>query len=1658
MASIDERVVQMSFDNAKFEAGVAKTMTTLTKLNEALKNVGATANFGDIDKAANKVTFTGLTNAIDKLKSKFNFANENQSFSGIEAASSKVTFGPISSAIDSIKNKFSTLTAGPVAAIDTLREKLRFTGADKGLNDIENASNRVKFAGAGAAADNLKTKLRFPGVEGTFSNIEKASGIVKMGGITNAISDVTAHFSSMAVVATAALGTIVSKVTSTGLSLAKSLTVDPLIGGLKEYSTNLNSIQTILANTQFGGSTLKDVNAALLQLNKYSDKTIYNFSQMAKNIGTFTAAGVDLDTSVASIKGIANLAALSGSSAEQASSAMYQLSQAIASGRVSLQDWNSVVNAGMGGATFQRALAQTAQAMGTVADGAVKIDKATGKATINGESFRESITAKPGEESWLTSDVLTSTLEQFTGDLTVAQLKAKGFNDEQIKAIRQTAKTAQDAATQVKTLGQVFDVAKETIGSGWAQTFQTIFGDFEEAKGTFTALSGAINGFINTNANARNKVLGDWKELGGRASLIEGIKNVFEDLGSVIKPISNAFREIFPAKTGQDLFDLTKRFENFTEKLKLSSETADNLKRTFAGFFAVVDIGKQVIGGILGVFGDLLGATSSGSGGFLQLTGTVGDFLVSIDKALKEGKGLTNFFETLGEVLAIPIKLLSELAGALASVFDTSGNTKGISSSMNGMTESLSPLTLALQAAGRAWHNFLDAVSGAKSLLGPLFDELGNIFDNFGDVISSGFDPSSFDKFFQILETTLIGGLLLTFRKAFKKGFKIDFGGTGAIGNLKESLGALTGSLTAMQTNIKAGTILKIALAVTALAGGVTLLSTIDPKRLASAMTAVSVGLGELIGAMAILTKVGGVTTFLTMPFIASSLILLAGAIDILAIAVKVFSKMDWEELAKGLVGVGGALVAVGLGVKAIPPSVALIGPALLPMAVALNILAVAVKIFSTLDWEELAKGLIGVGGALTAVGIGTKAIGPSILLIGPGLIGVAIALNLLAGAVAAFGSMKLSTLAKGLGGIAASLVAIGVSIGLIPPTVALQAAGLVLLGIALTEIAAAVGLMGSLGIGTIAKGLTAIGASLLVLGTGLTFMGGTIPGTIALMGAATALAVLTPVIGALGTMKWTTIAKGIGAIAITLGVLAIAGIAAAPGLSALGIALIPLAGAVTLMGSGVYLLSSGIAKLGVQGPKNIAAVVAALTAMVAILPKVVINFIKGLVDIAESIAGLAPKIVDSMVKIIEMLLDVVIESAPKMAEAVTALMTAFLKVIDDNAPNIIESGFKLLLAFLSGINDHIQEVVTQVGEIIIKFLTTLAANIPRIIAAGANLLVQFLEGLASNFPKVIAAGADAIVKFLQGVASNIGKVVAAAVNIVVEFVEAIAANVGKVVRAGADLIINVLEGIGNNVKRVAKAAVDMVGDFFDAAVHAALDLTDAGAKAVLNFLNGTADAIRKYSPQFGAAGRNIASAIIQGALSGIDELGGQIPSKLAGIAGNAIKSFGKKLGIGSPSKEFMKLGGYMMEGLVIGIDSTVPHVTRSLENSADGMIETMSDSLRAVPDILDGLIDMDPVITPVLDLSNIQRDAKALGDLSNVIPITAAASYNQAASISAAQEASQTVQDAPAETPVQQVNFEQNNYSPKALSETEIYRQTNNQLSQAKSALGIPS
>ena len=421
--------------------------------------------------------------------------------------------------------------------------------------------------------DKLKRSLNFGGASKSLGSLDASVKKVNMSPLSSAVDTVRLKFSALEVMAVTALANITNSAVNAGKRLVSAFTIDPIKSGFQEYETQINAIQTILANTESKGTTLDDVNKALDTLNKYADKTIYNFTEMTRNIGTFTAAGIDLDTSVNAIQGIANLAAVSGSTSQQASTAMYQLSQALASGTVKLQDWNSVVNASMGGQVFQDALIETARVHG------IKIDEMIKKQG----AFRNTLS-----EGWLTSEILTETLMKFTlttEGLTDAQieqnramLKAKGYSDDQIEKIFKLGQTATDAATKVKTFTQLMDTLKEAAQSGWTKTWELIVGDFDDAKNLWTMVSDTFGEMIGNSADRRNNFLS--KVLSGSTwdDLVKGVNEAGIETKDFESAISKTLTE-----NGINVDKLVQKYGSLEEAFKKGAVSSKYLKEALKG-------------------------------------------------------------------------------------------------------------------------------------------------------------------------------------------------------------------------------------------------------------------------------------------------------------------------------------------------------------------------------------------------------------------------------------------------------------------------------------------------------------------------------------------------------------------------------------------------------------------------------------------------------------------------------------------------------------------------------------------------------------------------------------------------------------------------------------------------------------------------------------------------------------------------------------------------------------------------------------------------------------------------------------------------------------------------------------------------------------------
>lgn len=469
--------------------------------------------------------------------------------------------------------------------------------------------------------DKLKQSLKLEDASKGLENINTAAKGVGLDGLGSAVETVKSRFSALEVMAITALANITNSVVNTGKQMLKSLTLDPINEGFKEYELKMGSVQTIMAGT---GAPLEEVMKKLNELNTYADKTIYSFADMTTNIGKFTNAGVKLDDAVAAIQGVANVAAVSGANAQEASRAMYNFAQALSSGYVKLIDWKSIENANMATVEFKTQLLEAAVAAGTLektADGMYKVltTNAQGKTMSDAISatrmFNDSLSYQ-----WMTTEVLTKTLGDYADETT------------------EIGKKAFAAAQDVKTFTQLMDTLKEAVGSGWAETWEIVFGNFDEAKKLWTNVSKVVGGFIDAQSKARNTMLQEWKDLGGRTDLIEGFKNALAGLESIVKPVAQAFRDIFPATTGKQLADFTAGFKELASKLKVSDETANNIRNTFKGLFSILDMVAQAVSALFGGLVNLLGFLPGLGGGILGVTGNFGEWLSKVDESIKKNE------------------------------------------------------------------------------------------------------------------------------------------------------------------------------------------------------------------------------------------------------------------------------------------------------------------------------------------------------------------------------------------------------------------------------------------------------------------------------------------------------------------------------------------------------------------------------------------------------------------------------------------------------------------------------------------------------------------------------------------------------------------------------------------------------------------------------------------------------------------------------------------------------------------------------------------------------------------------------------------------------------------------------------------------------------
>lgn len=1285
-----------------------------------------------------------------------------------------------------------------------------------------------------------KLKSAFTGVKG--SNLdEAANGMSKLGKaakglgldkIGSALDTVSSKFSTLGVIGTTALMNLTNRAVNAGLALTKSLTIAPIMDGFREYETKMGSIQTILSNTARDGTDLKQVNGVLNDLNTYADKTIYNFAEMTRNIGTFTAAGIKLEPAKQAIKGIANLAALSGSNSEQASTAMYQLSQAMAAGSVKLQDWNSVVNAGMGGKLFQEALKETARAHGIAVDDMIKKEG----------SFRESL-----QKGWITTEVLTETLQKFTGELSDAQLKQMGYTDEQIKQIQKQAKMAVDAATKVRTFTQLMDTAKEAVGSGFAMAWQYLIGDFEKATDRLTRVSDAFGALTNSAMNPFLEKLEYLNKSGYIDVMWDTFFDIASSIGKALSSIGSAFREIFPPSTGAQWAQMIMKFKDFATHLRPSKEGLQNLKDTFKGFFSVLKLGVNALK-------------------------TVGSFLLKLIPG-----------NLSGDILSLTAKF-----GRFLTKITNSGNR-------------LSGLKDILDHVAEGFHKFYDAVSDSirsftgfekgASVISKVLEKIGNVFARVFQGIKNTISQIDLSD---IANASFVTTLFLIIKKAtgLIDELKEKFGGLfDDIGNIvgEDSIFAKLGdTLEAFQSQVKSKVIMQIAVALGIFAASLLILSGIDMVSLAKGLTALGLGLGEMVLATRALSKIntgGGLKQALanipTMIAVASSLVLLA-------ISLRILNGMDTGKLAPAVIAMSAVmaeLVVVAKLMSKVNLKGVKTGP-LIGIALAMLILVKTLDPLTRYNIPQLAKSISAMGAIMLELALFSKAassakLGPGTAL---GVLGVAASLLIMAQAVEKIKGINTKSIIKGLGTIALLLgeitifskvtsggkmlatgagllvIATGLSVMMVPLKT--------LAGMSLKELVKSLGGLAVV-ITEMAIASKLIGAQGLIAGASITAM-------------AVGVTLLAPALLMLSAMSWGGIAKGLIAIAGAFGVFGVAGLLLAPVAPAM------LAVAVALGVLGAALLAAG----------------AGMSLAVGAL---------------QVIADAPARLVKSLRLFIGEAILVFSESVPQLAEALVLMITSTLQSVSNHLPELINILVDIVCKIIDGVADSMPRIAESVSKLINSIFDAaqiVLSNVPidklteAILAVGAIAVVaRLVAGLAPTLPAALAGIASAGVLMVA-----IGAVLAA-VGALYDI-----PGVADFVNRGGDFLMAIGTAIGK-----------FVGGFVGGAIEGISSSLPAIGKNLTDFMNNARGFIEG------------ANSIQPGSMEGVGELTSAI---LKLTAANLLNSISNFLGIFGGDNSMAKFGseltafGMAMKSYgqqVAGLDSAA--ITASVA-AADGLVQ----------------------------------------------------------------------------------------------------------------------
>ena len=1578
--------------------------------------------------------------------------------------------------------------------------------------------------------DNLEKGLKLDGATKGLESVSRAADSMDFSGLQSGIYAVQQKFSALEIIGITTLQRITNAAISTGESLVKSLSIDQISAGFEKFGSKTSSVATLVAQ----GNSLERVNEQLNRLNWFTDETSYNFTDMVANIAKFTASGKGLEESVTAMEGIANWAALSGQNATTASRAMYQLSQAMGAGIMRKEDYKSIQNASMDTDEFRQKCLDAGVALGKLKKNAddTYTSLVNNKGSFTKSQFAEHLT----EDAWFTSDVMMSVFQTYSSEVDQIYDYAdeKGITASQAISelgdkVDSFGLKAFKAAQEARTWGDAVDSVKDAVSTGWMNTFELIFGNQEEATQLWTDLANAMYDVFAGGAEARNEMLKEWKESGGRDDLIQSFWNIWDAVSKVTGSIKEAFGEIFAPLTSGKLLSMTANLKKFTASLIVSDETADKLKRAFKGVFAVFDIFKKVLGTVGDAIAKLLGSDGLKDLGntLLDAAASVGDFLVTLNESFSTD-GLVGMFD----------KIVTGISDLFSGVLDSAG---GFSGAFGTIGSSISSVL------GFIWNSFKTVFSWLKENI-SLKGVLGTVAAAFSALTGKElFDAAS--------------GI---------SGFIEKLTGTGKkSGSLKATISelfeSLHDSLQALTTSIKVTSLVGIAGAIGVLTASLNTLSQIDAGAALKGISTMAAMFKMMTKSLDSITKTLSKNGSKGLGKASISLILVAESMKVLASAMAKFGGLSLKEIAKGLIGVGGGLTIFCAGLKAlngvkVPLRTSI---SLLAIAESCKILGDAMSKFSGFSWDEIGRSLTAMGGALgelvVALGILNKVSGFGSLAGSVSTLIIVQSLSGLADGLSKFGSFSWDEIGHGLAGMGGALAEVStalVAVSKLAGFGSLFAAGSITIVISgLDELADSLTKFGFMSWEAITHGLVAMGGALAEV-AGFTGALGKIAGFSGLLGAGsirltiTGLSDLADALEQIGGLSWDEIKRGLAGMGGAL-----TEVAAITGIHGL------VSGLTGFLGSGSLLLA-------IQGLDDLAEafktfstmswedVNNALTAMLGAMGATALG------GLANTFSGLGAASIKAVADGLGPLAEAVKQwqgvsvddNLPgQLSSLATGVSSFWAAGWGADAINTVSSGLGILaesvgkwesvsiddmlgtkltslatgveafsFAFLAGWS--IDQLVSPLASLADSVLKWKSVSIPakigeklKDLASGINDFgLSFLAGwslgtvtgplgeLADSINKwntvtipddistKLSNLADGLMKFsgvgnISLAVSSIGTISEAAVKLSdVDF---------SSISSGLKSLTDALTTLGSidlsaatNMGDITTAVSSMMQTLSTAIQNSAPTISESFGSVLTTVINNSAT----YQNLFYTNGQALMTKIVEGFDSGSGTLSVSVANTLtagasaiydqyqnwytagsfldiglaAGIragesnvitaatdvATKALKAAKDALQINSPSKVTYGFGRFFDLGLSNGIYDYADRVQKATEEISNQALSTAQIIAENIAATMDEDFEYEPTIRPVLDMDEVDSGLNAF-DRS-----FANRSMNLAGSIDRVRKAAPADKYAENVNPSQNqnggattYNFTQNNYSPKALSRIDLYRQTNNQFAMMK-------